>query len=339
MSATHDSLAVLAPFSKIARFDLIGGPAPLCVQERLSETIGGPRLWLKRDDLIPFGFGGNKIRGLELLLADALAQGADTLVTGAGSLSNHVRATAATAQMGGLNMVACYWGNPPEKVQGNFRLVQMLGADARFSNDMDRNSVDQLIETVAEELRQNQKSPYVIPRGGACPLGVVGHVLAVAEFARQCEEAKLAPDLVTLAVGSGATLAGWLLGSHLIGAPWAIEGYTVSRPAQEARTRAAQFFHDTAALVDLDASIDPAEIIIHDGFIGEGYGVPSDAGMAAIRTTARACGIFLDPVYTGKAFAGYLQHVASGRFDGMANVVFLHSGGEPSLFVGPYPTP
>ena len=335
MSGT-DIAAALAPFAEIPRFDLIGGPTPLLAQARMSDTFGGPQLWLKRDDLIPFGFGGNKVRGLELLLADALAQGTDCLVTGAGSLSNHVRATAATAQMGGLDMFACYWGNPPEHAQGNYRLVKLLGAETRFSEDMDRNSVDQLLESVADELRGKGRRPYVIPRGGACPLGVVGHVLAVAEFARQCETFGLSPDLVALAVGSGATLAGWLLGSRLIGAPWKIEGVTVSRPAEEARNRASGFFRDAAGLVGLDETLDPADITIHDGFIGDGYGIPSEAGNAAIRATARAGGVFFDPVYTGKAFAAYLELLESGRFQDVKTTVFLHTGGEPSLFVGAF---
>jgi len=334
MSTQAATAKPLKVFAGVPRHSLIGAPTPLIAQERLAEAIGGPRLWYKRDDLIPFGFGGNKVRGLEFLLADALAKGADTLVTGAGSLSNHVRATAATAQAGGLDMVAVYWGHPPEETQGNFRLVRLLGAETRFTRDMDRASVDTTLSAVETELREAGRKPYVIPRGGACPLGVVGHVLAVAEFAAQCEAAGLSPDLVVLAVGSGATLAGWLLGSRLIGAPWQIEGYTVSRPAKEARERAAMFARDAAALVGLEHEITASEIVIHDGFIGEGYGKASAAGNAAIRTTARACGVFLDPVYTGKAFAGYMHHVSAGRFDGLSNAVFLHTGGEPSLFVG-----
>ena len=333
MSA-QQATAPLQAFADVPRHDLIGAPTPLIAQKRLAKAIGGPRLWFKRDDLIPFGFGGNKVRGLEYLLADALATGADTLVTGAGSLSNHVRATAATAQAGGLDMVAVYWGHPPKETQGNYRLVRLLGAETRFTDDMDRDSVDTTLGSVEAELREKGRKPYVIPRGGACPLGVVGHVMAVAEFAAQCEAAGLAPDLIVLAVGSGATLAGWLLGSRLMGAPWKIEGYTVSRPAEEARTRAAMFARDAAALVGLQHEIDASEITIHDGFIGEGYGVASQAGNDAIRTTARACGVFLDPVYTGKAFAGYIQHVAAGRFEGISTAVFLHTGGEPSLFVG-----
>jgi 1-aminocyclopropane-1-carboxylate deaminase/D-cysteine desulfhydrase-like pyridoxal-dependent ACC family enzyme len=324
----------LRPFADVPRHSLIGAPTPLIEQDRLAKAIGGPGLWFKRDDLIPFGFGGNKVRGLEFLLADALAKGADTLVTGAGSLSNHVRASAATARAGGLDMVAVYWGNPPEEIQGNFRLVQMLGAQTRFTRDMDRSSVDSTLDAVEAELREAGRTPYVIPRGGACPLGVVGHVHAVAEFAAQCKEKGLTPDLVVLAVGSGATLAGWLLGSRLIGAPWQIEGYTVSRPAEEARDRAAMFARDAATLVGLSHDISAAEITIHDGFIGEGYGKASPAGNAAITATARACGVFLDPVYTGKAFAGFMHHVDAGRFKDVSNAVFLHSGGEPSLFVG-----
>lgn len=335
MKAPSDSPAEFAAFARIPRHELIGGPTPLLPQERLARAVGGPSLWLKRDDLIPFGFGGNKVRGLELLLADALAQGADTLVTGAGSLSNHVRATAAAARMGGLGMVAVYWGDPPEEIEGNYRLVRLLGAEARFTGDFDRNSVDRGLEEAEAGLRAEGRKPYVIPRGGACPLGVVGHVLAVAEFAAQCKAAGLSPDLVALAVGSGATLAGWLLGSALIGAPWTIEGYTVSRPAEEARGRAAAFARDAAALVGIEHEIDPAAITIHDGFIGEGYGIASEEGNAAIRTAARACGLFLDPVYTGKAFAGYMRHVGEGRFEGVKQAVFLHTGGEPSLFAKP----
>ena len=324
----------LAAFERISRHTLIGDPTPLLAQQQLSHTIGGPDLWLKRDDLIPFGFGGNKIRGLEFLLANALERGADTLVTGAGSLSNHVRATAAAAQKVGLSMVAVYWGHPPEETQGNFRLVRLLGADARFTGDLDRDSVDSALEAVKAELREKGRAPYVIPRGGACPLGVVGHVLAVAELASQCMTARLEPDLVVMAVGSGTTLAGWLLGSRLIGVRWRIEGYAVSRPAEEARARVAHLAQATAQLAGLRHDIAAEEITIHDGFVGEGYGIPTSQGDAAIVTVARACGVFLDPVYTGKAFAGYMQHVAEGRFEGANQAVFLHTGGEPSLFVG-----
>ena len=324
----------LRAFDAIARHELIGGPTPLRPAASLTKAFGGPRLWLKRDDLIPFGFGGNKVRGLEFIVADALAKGANTLVTGAGSLSNHVRATAAAAREAGLAIEAVYWGDPPTEIQGNYRLTRMLGAGVHFTGDLDRNSVDSGITDVAEKLRAAGRKPYPIPRGGACPLGVVGHVLAVEELMMQCREAGFTPGLIFLAVGSGATLAGWLLGSQLLGAPWRIEGVTVSRPADEARARAANFAREAAALADVACEIDPSEITVHDGFIGEGYGIASAEGNAAIQKVARAAGVFLDPVYTGKTFAAYLHLLAQGRFQDVGDAVFMHTGGEPSLFVG-----
>ncbi len=324
----------LRAFYSIPRHELIGGPTPLRPAANLAKAFGGPELWLKRDDLIPFGFGGNKVRGLEFIVADALAKGADTLVTGAGSLSNHVRATAAAAREAGLAMEAVYWGDAPDEVQGNYRLTRMLGAEVHFTGDLDRSSVDGGIAKVVEQSRAAGHTPYPIPRGGACPLGVVGHVLAVEELMIQCREAGFAPDLIFLAVGSGTTLAGWLLGSRLLGAPWRIEGVTVSRPAEEARTRAANFAREAAGLAGIACEIEPNEITVHEGFIGEGYGIASPEGNAAIEKVARTAGIFLDPVYTGKTFAAYLHLLGQGRFHDVSRAVFMHTGGEPSLFVG-----
>jgi D-cysteine desulfhydrase family pyridoxal phosphate-dependent enzyme len=302
-------------------------PAPA-----LGGAIGLPKLWLKRDDLIAFGFGGNKVRGLEFLIADALERGADTIVTGAGVQSNHVRATAAAAAWAKLDAVAVYWGDEPPSAEGNFALTRLLGARTRFTHSDDRASVDAGIETVAAELRAAGRRPYVIPRAGATGLGVVGHILAVAEVAAQCREAGIVPDTVVLAVGSGGTFAGWLAGIRNLELPWALEGFTVSRAVAEVQHRIIALAAEGAALAGFAAHVTEGEIIVHEGFLGAGYGIPSPEGDAAVALAARAEGVFFDPTYTGKAFAGVAAHAAAGRLRPEQTVLFVHTGGQPALF-------
>jgi D-cysteine desulfhydrase len=308
-------------------------PTPITAAPGLAHALGLSELWIKRDELIGFGFGGNKVRGLELLLADARAQSADTLVTGAGAQSNHVRATAAAAAYAGMNAVAIYWGDAPPSMHGNLKLTHCLGAEIRFTGNPDRAQVDMAIEEVAYELRTVGRRPYAIPRGGACALGVLGHVLAARELRRQCMAIGQMPGTIVLAVGSGGTLAGWLLGTAMLGVPWRVEGVSVSRPADEARDRVVQLAGEAAALLELPQVVDAPDVTIHDGFIGEGYGVPSMAGDDAVLKAARVQGLFFDPTYTGKAFAGLCSMAKAGRLDHRAPVVFIHTGGEPALFV------
>jgi len=300
----------------------------------LATALGGPALWMKRDDLIPFAFGGNKVRGLELIVADAVRTGADTLVTGAGPLSNHVRATAAAAAFAGLRLVAVYWGDAPRDLQANHRLTSLLGAEIHFTGETDRGSVDPALLRHADRVRAAGGRPYIIPRGGACPLGVIAHLLAVREALAQCAGLRIAPERVVMAVGSGGTLAGWLLGSKLLGAPWRLEGFAVSRPAHETLQRVLALAGAAAGQLDLPVRVDPGDVAIHDGFIGDGYGVPSPEGKAVLSLAARRAGIFLDPTYTAKALAGYRALAASGHYRGVDSVLFLHTGGAPALFVG-----
>ncbi len=308
-------------------------PTQLAAAPQLARACGVPELWIKHDELIGFGFGGNKVRGLELLIGDALAQRADVVITGAGAQSNHVRASAAAAAAAGMECIAAYWGNEPKVAQGNLLLTRLLGAQTRFSNNADRAQVDMAIAQIATELRNAGRRPYAIPRGGACALGVLGHVLAARELLQQCEALGLRPGTIWLAVGSGGTLAGWLLGTALLGAPWRVEGVTVSRPAHEVRERVGVLAAQAAQVLDVSVAITQADVVVHDGFIGAGYGVPTAAGDAAIQLAARTQGVFFDPTYTGKAFAG-LAALAQQRSDlpMRGPIVFLHTGGEPALF-------
>jgi D-cysteine desulfhydrase len=197
------------------RLSHVTDPTPLTLASNLSATLGGPQLWFKRDDLLPVAFGGNKVRSLDLIVADALHQGADTLVTGAGPLSNHVRASAGVTALAGLPCVAVYWGMEPARVEGNHWLTRLLGAEIRVTRDGNRGSVDHGIETAAAGIRVHGGKPYCVPRGGACALGALAHVLAVRETLDQCRRLGIDPRVVLMAVGGSATLAGWILGTAL----------------------------------------------------------------------------------------------------------------------------
>lgn len=319
--------------TRLPRLSLAEFPTPLMPLKRLGRELGGLDLWCKRDDLIGFGLGGNKVRGLEWLMADALAQGADAIVTGAGPQSNHVRATAAAAAHCGMGCVAVLWGEAPGRIDGNYRLTRMLGAEMVFTGDPDRASVDGGIEAATETLRRDGRRPYPIPRGGAAALGVLGHALAARELHEQCDRLGITPEAIVMATGSGGTHAGWLLGTHLLGAGWRIESFTVSREAEAARQQVARLASEAAAQLNLDLRFSSGQAVVHDGFIGSGYGVPSPEGVAAIRWVARTEGILLDPTYTGKAMAGLLTHRQSGQAP-YQTVVFLHTGGEPAFFAG-----
>src|SRR5579859_4556450 len=317
------------------RFPLALLPTPLVEAPRLSRALGGPRLFIKRDDLTGFGFGGNKVRGLEFYLADALAQQADVIVTGAGPQSNHVRATAAAARVAGMDVVAVIHDSRPSQAQGNLLLDELLGVELRFTNSPDRALVDEWIPRVADELRAAGRRPYVIPRGGASGLGALGYVECIRELSEQTTAQGLRLDRLALATGACGTQAGLLAGQHVYGWPIPVLGITVSRPVAECLERIPRLARAAAKLAGSEFEPAPGEVVVRDGFIGRGYGIPSAEGLEAIRLVARTEGIFLDPTYTGKGMAGLIAEVRAGRISKEENVVFLHTGGEPGLFAHP----
>jgi D-cysteine desulfhydrase family pyridoxal phosphate-dependent enzyme len=318
-----------------SRYSLALLPTPLVEATRLSKALNGPRILIKRDDLTGFGFGGNKVRGLEYYLADALARDADVVITGAGPQSNHIRATAAAARVAGLDVVAVMHGSRPAETQGNLLLDEWLGADVRFTNDPDRARVDTIIEEMAEQLRRAGRRPYAIPRGGASGLGAMGYVECAGELAGQLRAVGAQPDWLVLATGSCGTQAGLIAGAKILGATHRVLGVTVSRPVGECVQRIARFAVEAGQLAGHAIEVRPDEVIVRDGFIGPGYGIPTPEGAEAIRLVARTEGIFLDPTYTGKAMAGLMAEIRSGRIGKDETVVFLHTGGEPALFAHP----
>jgi len=330
-----DRHAVISHIAEqIPRHILASYPTPLIRANRFTDLLEGTELWFKRDDLISFGLGGNKIRGLEVLLADALAWNSDWLISGAGVQSNHVRATAAVAAYAGMRCTAVYWGKQPVTIEGNYRVTKMLYANFHFTNDDDRASVDTHIQLIADNLRKQGHNPYAIPRGGACAMGVLGHVLAVFELYQQCLSQGLEPDAIVLGVGSGGTYAGWLLGIRLLNLPWKMLCYTVSREPKQASQQVADLAAEAAALLKLDWAFTAQDAPIYGGFIGQGYGIPSQEAAEAIKLVGRTEGILLDPVYTGKTMAGFLYGLQNKYFEDHQKIVFIHTGGEPAFFAG-----
>jgi D-cysteine desulfhydrase len=309
--------------------DLVLAPTPLHPAPRLSRELGAPVLF-KRDDLTGVGLGGNKLRGLEFLIADALAQGCDSLVTGAGPQSNWTMLAALTSLRYGIEPhVVCY-GRGGGEAQGNMRLHRWLGVDVRFTGEADRSSVDAGIAAVTGELRAAGRHPYPVPRGGATPLGALGYVRASLELAAQLAGLDEPPSGLWLATGSCGTQAGLVAGAAVTGASYQVVGVTVSRPAGEAAGRVRELAAAAAALAGTSAALRPPDV--RTGWIGPGYGAPSAAGQAAARLVAETEGVFLDPVFGAKAMAALIAGCRAGRVHGPQ--VFLVSGGAPTLFAG-----
>jgi D-cysteine desulfhydrase len=321
------------PFPLQRRLPLAHLPTPLEPLDRLAAALGKPSgtLWVKRDDLTALGGGGNKARKLEYLCADALHQGCDTLVTGGGPQSNHVRMTAAAANRLGLGCTVVLAGERPETPSGNLLLDDLLGAEILWfggDGELPYADLEAAIGAAAERLRAAGRRPYPMPIGGANAVGALGYVRAVQELRAQAPDF----DLLVLADGSGGTHAGLAagLGDHrgLLGVDvGARDDLDEAVPALAA---------EAAALAGLPPPGAEAGVSIDHGEAGPAYGVPTEASREALLTAARLEGLLLDPVYTAKAMAGLIAASRDGRIPRSWNVVFLHSGGLPGLFAAPY---
>jgi D-cysteine desulfhydrase len=314
----------------LPRVPLVAAPTPLQPAPRLSAAIDAA-VWFKREDLTGLGLGGNKVRGLEYLLGDALALGCDCLVTGAGPQSNWAMLAALAARRCGLAPYLVFYG-APTRPTGNLLLSGFSGADVRFTDEVDRASVDAAIDKLGAELSAAGRRPYLVPRGGATPLGATGYVRASLELADQLMTSGLSPAQLWLATGSCATQAGLVAAARWLRSPYDVVGVTVSRPVDECIARVASLADGATRLLDLPyADSDGATVL--GGYLGPAYGRASPEGEAAARLVARTEGIFLDPVFGAKAMAALVDAARAGRVDGP--VVFLVTGGAPTLFAEP----
>lgn len=315
----------------LPRLRLAHLPTPLEEMPNLRQRLKGPRLLIKRDDQTGLATGGNKTRKLEYLMADALAQGADTIVTLGAAQSNHARQTAAAAAKLGLKALLLLRGEEPRLRNGNLLLDDLLGAEVRWMGPQ-RRLPPEGIAGVLEELKQAGQKPYLVPYGGSNEVGVLGYVQAMRELLDQLEESGLEADHLVVATSSGGTQVGLTLGAKIYGYAGEIIGISVDLPREELLSDLVSLAQATAARWGFDLSLDRDDFIVYDDYLGGGYGLLGPPEVEAIKLLARAEGILLDPVYTGRAMAGLIDLIRRGTFRPNEVVIFWHTGGTPALF-------
>lgn len=303
-------------------------PTPLEKMERLSKHLGGPELFIKRDDQTGLAMGGNKARKLEFLVADALAQGFDHLVTTGAPQSNHCRQTAAAAAHCGLGCSLVLRGQPPATITGNVLLNHLLGSHLYWTGERPAATV---LGEVMAELRAMGRKPYQIPLGGSNVLGATSYVLAMQELMEQLAAMRLNVDFIVFASSSGGTQAGLVVGAAIYGFRGRILGISVDHPASELQTQVAALATATVAHLGLGTLVVADRVDVNDDYIGDGYAVVGETEREAIRMVAQLEGILLDPVYTGRAFGGVIDLIRWGAFTRGQRVLFWHTGGTAAL--------
>ncbi|MFS7707123.1 D-cysteine desulfhydrase [Klebsiella pneumoniae] len=320
----------LQNLTRFPRLELIGAPTPLEYLPRLSDHLGR-EIFIKRDDTTPLAMGGNKLRKLEFLAADALREGADTLITAGAIQSNHVRQTAAVAAKLGLHCVALLENPIGTRAEnylsnGNRLLLDLFNTQVEMCDALTDPAAQ--LDELATRIEAQGYRPYVIPVGGSNALGALGYVESTLEISQQCEDA-VAISSVVVASGSAGTHAGLAVGLEQLMPQAELIGVTVSRSVADQLPKVVALQQAVANSLELQAK---AEIILWDDYFAPGYGTPNEDGMAAVKLLAQLEGILLDPVYTGKAMAGLIDGITQKRFKDEGPILFVHTGGAPALF-------
>jgi D-cysteine desulfhydrase family pyridoxal phosphate-dependent enzyme len=319
-------------FEQFPRSRLAFLPTPLEPLARLSRHLGGPEIWIKRDDQTGLATGGNKTRKLEFLLADALDKNADTLITTGGPQSNHARQTAAAAARAGLRAILALTGQAPAQINGNLLLDELLGAEVRWLGDVSWGDLPARVEEIAAGERQAGYQPYVIPLGGSSPVGALGYVMAMQELMEQCAAQHVEFDRIVIASSSAGTQSGLLVGAELFGFKGQITGISIGEPAEELHKRLRKLIPGLVSLLRVSAKVPSARIQVTDRYLGAGYAVVGDAEREAVRMMASLEAVLVGPVYTGRALAGMLDMIRRGEIAPAERVLFWHTGDTAALF-------
>ena len=322
--------------SRFPRVSLAHLPTPLEAMPRISEALGGPNLWIKRDDCTGLSGGGNKTRKLEFLMADAVEKGADTIITQGATQSNHARQTTAAAAKLGMECHVLLedrtgYTDPAYVFNGNVLLDQLHGSSiAKRPGDTDMNAA---MEDLAMALRDEGKKPYIIPGGGSNEIGALGYVNCATELMVQANDRNLAIDHLVHATGSSGTQAGLVLGLEALNSGIPVYGVGVRAPKQKQEEMVFSLAERTADFMGLKPGVIQREAVVaNSDYVGDGYGLPTEPMKEAVKMLAQYEGILLDPVYSGKGFSGLIDLIRKGHFKKGENVVFLHTGGSASLF-------
>lgn len=319
---------------RLPRVPLTHRPTPFEHLSRFSESLGGPSVWIKRDDCTGLAFGGNKTRHNEFIFGEAVARGVDTVVWGAGVQSNNCRQTAAACAKAGLEcqlVLSTYGMSGEPVVQGNLLLDYLVGAHVQFVPDQIGTALDARMDVIADGFREAGRRVFCWTDSSVKPLAAVGYVECLVEIVEQCEAKRILPAALYVS-SAGSTGAGLVLAAKALDVPFPIINVCPIEWPWDTRVYIAEIANGAAERLGLDIRIDASEVRLTHDYIAPGYGKVSPGSHAAIRQFGRTEGILLDPIYSGKAAAGLIEDVRNGNFSNEQHVVLVHTGGTPALF-------
>ncbi len=314
----------------IPRINFAHLPTPIEELPRLSETLGGPRILVKRDDQTGLAFGGNKTRKLEFLVAEAKELGAHALISAGALQSNHCRQTAAAAAKFGFGCILVLTGQPQAEPSANLLLDELFGA--QIVTVADRKDRDRVLQETYAKAEADGRKPYLVPYGGSSTTGALGYAFAVEEFMNQGVDA----DWMVFGTSSGGTHAGLVLGQRIFGYKGKVLGISIDESQDWLKMHVSALASDASEKLGKRIQFTPEDVLAIDEYCKAGYGVLTDAEREAVRLFARCEGLLLDPVYTGRAAAGLIDLARKGFFQKGETVVFWHTGGQPALFAERY---
>jgi len=323
------------PLSDYPRVSLAHLPTPLEFLPRLTKHLGGPNVYVKRDDCTGLGTGGNKTRKLEFLMADAIKKKADVIITQGAVQSNHARQTAAAAAKIGMKCELVFEKRVADattayKESGNVFLDKLFGANIHeVANGSDMTKE---MEDLSDQLREKGSNPYIIPGGGSNPIGALGYVDCVIELIAQAKSKDITFDSIIMATGSAGTQAGLVVGSKITKSNIPVLGIGVNAPKEAQEEKVFKLASDLSDFMGLPSLVSRDDIVANCDYVGDGYGIPTLGMNKALLQLARLEGLLFDPVYSGKGLAGMIDLIGKGYFENQKNIVFIHTGGAAGLF-------